>query len=158
MSQLGIGVMINRIFAGGEEASAQAMREAIGKRIASLTLNENDELVVLFCDGYELRICDNGQSCCESRYMRTDDNLNDYVGGTFDDAGLRDAPDVQSPDGYGSHEVQFLVIKTSRGQFVMSSHNEHNGYYGGFSIEASGKHTDQVSDSPKRVLRTLPPL
>ena len=33
------------------------------------------------------------------------------------------------------HEVQFLEVKTSKGSFTMSSHNEHNGYYGGFSIE-----------------------
>lgn len=35
------------------------------------------------------------------------------------------------------HEVQFLHVKTSKGSFAVSNHNEHNGYYGGFNVEAS---------------------
>ena len=38
---------------------------------------------------------------------------------------------------YETHEVQFLEIKTSKGIFTMSTHNEHNGYYGGFAIVVS---------------------
>ena len=49
---------------------------------------------------------------------------------------LRDAPNVED-DEYGNvHEVQFLVVTTSKGAFTIETHNEHNGYYGGFFIEA----------------------
>ena len=47
---------------------------------------------------------------------------------------IREAPSV--PDASGMHEVQFLALVTSKGEVVFSSHNEHNGYYGGFSIAA----------------------
>lgn len=68
--------------------------------------------------------------------MRTDDNLADYVGGQLLDMELRDAPEQEDEHG-DVHEVQFLVVKTSKGQFTMSNHNEHNGYYGGFYIEVA---------------------
>jgi hypothetical protein len=64
--------------------------------------------------------------------MRTDDTLTDYAGAELLDVSLEDAPDLEA--GGESHEVQFLRVKTSKGMFVMSSHNEHNGYYGGFWI------------------------
>jgi hypothetical protein len=34
------------------------------------------------------------------------------------------------------HEAQFLIVHTNRGDFTMVSHNIHNGYYGGFAIQA----------------------
>ena len=34
------------------------------------------------------------------------------------------------------HEIQFLDVKTDKGIFQMANNNEHNGYYGGFLIEA----------------------
>lgn len=43
---------------------------------------------------------------------------------------------VLAPNQNDVHEVQFLVVHTDKGDLTMSSHNEHNGYYGGFSIEA----------------------
>jgi hypothetical protein len=64
--------------------------------------------------------------------MRTDDTLTDYAGAELLDVALEDAPSL--PAGGEEHEVQFLRVKTSKGTFVMSSHNEHNGYYGGFWI------------------------
>ena len=48
------------------------------------------------------------------------------------DAEIREAPN--EPDEYGDHEVQFLLVNTSIGTFTVASHNEHNGYYGGFDI------------------------
>jgi hypothetical protein len=66
--------------------------------------------------------------------MRTDDDLNYFVGAKLTGGEIKDAPDV--PDKYGYHEVQFLEIQTDRGVFTISSHNEHNGYYGGFWLRA----------------------
>jgi hypothetical protein len=67
--------------------------------------------------------------------MRTDYNLSDYVGAKLLGAEVMDAPPISAQ--YEEHEVQFLHVKTSKGTFTMSSHNEHNGYYGGFSIRAA---------------------
>lgn len=129
----GIGVMIQQL--GGNKDSIEAFRGAVGKKITDLSLGEDDALHFTFEDGYRMKLSDEGQSCCESRYMRTDDKLEDYIGGTLTDAEVREAPNVE--DEYGEHEVQFLVVRTSKGDFTMSSHNEHNGYYGGFYIKAS---------------------
>lgn len=133
MSNLGIGVMIGML--GGNESSVNALKSSLGKVIKSVKLGEDDALHFVFEDNTKLCIADEGQSCCESRYMRTDDNLSDFVGAVFTDAELKDAPEL--PDEYGAHEVQFLQITTSKGEFTMASHNEHNGYYGGFWIHCS---------------------
>lgn len=126
----GLGVMLRWL--GGNASSVAAYQAAQGKEISLVELVD-DALRLRFSDGTGVRFHDEGQSCCEHRYMRTDDDLSEFVGAKFLEAELRDAPN--EPDEYGEHEVQFLAIKTDRGAFVMSSHNEHNGYYGGFAIE-----------------------
>ena len=111
----------------------------IGKTIVSLRLDD-DTLYIAFADGSKLTLFDDGQSCCETRYMRTDDNLAEYIGGRLLGAEVKDVPKLigfwKDEDEYGDHDIQFLEITTSKGSFVMSNHNEHNGYYGGFCIEA----------------------
>ncbi len=128
----GIAVMLNEL--GGNDESATAFKGAIGKIVTALRLGENDNsLHFTFSDGTGIRLVDDGQSCCERRYMRTDDDLSGYIGGKLLSAEIREGPESESE--YGDlHEMQFLVVKTSKGQFVISNHNEHNGYYGGFSI------------------------
>ncbi len=79
-----------------------------------------------------MRIYDDGQSCCENRYMRTDDDLSSYVGSKLLGAEIKDAPNISEE--YGYHEIQFLEVQTDCGTFTMTSHNEHNGDYGGFLI------------------------
>lgn len=127
----GIGVLIQQLFGGN---GAEHLQAAIGKTIASATLGEDDALRLKFTDGTGIKLADEGQSCCESRYMRTDDELADFEGSTLLGAEIKEAPAIPDPDGYGEHEVQFLEVKTSKGALTMSSHNEHNGYYGGFAI------------------------
>jgi hypothetical protein len=111
----------------------------IGKTIVSLRLDD-DTLYIAFADGSKLTLFDDGRSCCETRYMRTDDNLAEYIGGRLLWAEVKDVPELigfwKDDSEYGDHDVQFLEITTSKGSFVMSNHNEHNGYYGGFCIEA----------------------
>lgn len=131
---LGMGVMIGML--GGNESSALALRASVGKEIATLALDEEaNALRFTFTDGASLTITDQGQSCCESRYMRTDDDLSYHIGATFVGAAVKDAPPIEAE--YETHEVQFLDITTSRGTFQMANHNEHNGYYGGFWMQAS---------------------
>ena len=136
MGQLGMGVMINML--GGNEDTVKAFQSRVGKTIESIQLADNT-LKFLFDDGTKLNLRDDGQSCCESRYMTCDDDLTVYTGATLDGAEIADAPDTSSTceDGYGEHEVQFLKVKTSKGVFTVETHNEHNGYYGGFWIVAS---------------------
>lgn len=127
----GLGVMIHSL--GGNKETVNAVKSALGKVIEKVNL-DNNELVFKFADGTGLKMFDDGQSCCEDRYMRTDYDLSDYQGATLLDFELKNAPSVE--DDYGTHEVQFLDIKTSNGVFQMANHNEHNGYYGGFWIVA----------------------
>jgi hypothetical protein len=131
---LGMGVMIGLL--SGNQESVEAFRSVLGKTIIALVLGEDEALHFTFDDGSKLKLHDDGQSCCESRYMRTDDRLEDYIGSTLLNAEVRDAPTEAGEYG-DEHEVQFLVVTTSKGAFTMSSHNEHNGYYGGFLIRAA---------------------
>ncbi len=118
---------------GGNESTINAIKSSLGKVIEKVTL-DNNELLLKFTDGTGLKMFDAGQSCCESRYMSTDDSLDDHVNATLLDFELKNAPNME--DEYGDHEIQFLDVKTSNGVFQMANHNEHNGYYGGFWIVA----------------------
>ena len=132
MSHPGIRVMLG--YLAGNESSVNAFTGAVNKTISALELKD-DELHFTFSDGTKIKLFDDGQSCCEHRYMTTDDDLSYYVGAVLMDAEVAEAPN--QPDIYGDHEVQFLKVKTSKGVFTMESHNEHNGYYGGFLIRAA---------------------
>lgn len=132
MGHLGVGVMLSML--GGNADSVGAFKGAMGKTITGLTLGTDDALHFVFDDGSKMKLFDDGQSCCENRYMRTDDNLTDFVGAKLLGAEIKEAPPLK--DDYGEHEVEFLEVQTDRGVFTMVSHNEHNGYYGGFSIRA----------------------
>lgn len=116
---IGMGVMINTL--AGVGRGEEVIKDCIGKEIACVSLGDDD-----------------AQSCYKTRYMRTDDCLVDFVGSKFLGLEIKDAPDVEPDYPHEDvHEVQFLEIKTSKGCFTMSSHNEHNGYYGGFWICAA---------------------
>lgn len=129
MSQLGIGVMISML--GGNEKSAKTFSNAIGKEIKNLEIIEN-ELIFEFADGEKIALFDDGQSCCEHRYMHTDDDLKNFVGAKLQMAETK--PGSEGDWDYGVKESEFLIVTTSKGQFTIVNYNEHNGYYGGFSI------------------------
>ena len=97
---LGMGVMLG--FLGGNKESVKALKSCFGKEITALTLGSDDALHFTFSDGSKVAALDDGQLCCESRYMRTDDNLEDFIGATFVAAELKDAPNME--DEYGNHE------------------------------------------------------
>ena len=129
---MGLGWMIG--YLRGNADSVEAFTQAVGKTIASLEIkDENDgELHMRFTDDTGIVFYDDARSCCESRYMRTDDDLSYHVGAKLLDAELSEAPDEDHE--YGTHEIMFLVITTDKGKFTLASHNEHNGYYAGISI------------------------
>jgi len=128
---LGMGTMI-RMLSGNEE-SVTAYRASIGKKITAIKL-EDDKLHISFANGTTLVAADEAQSCCEKRYMTTDDNdLNYYVGSHLVSMEVMNGPSRE--DEHECHDIQFLDVKTTKGVFQMVTHNEHNGYYGGFSVE-----------------------
>lgn len=106
----------------------------VGKEIEGVTLLDN-KLHFVFTDKTQIYVVDDGQSCCEMRYMTTDDDLKAFVGAKLLGLETKDAPYAEATcDEDDVHEVQFLEIQTNKGVFTMATHNEHNGYYGGFFI------------------------
>ena len=134
MENLGVGVMLGIL--GGNEKTVTSIQSSLNKTIKKVELDD-EQLFISFIDGSELVIWDGGQSCCESRYMTTDDDLSYFSGATLLDMELKSV-EYEDLD-YGEHEIQFLDVKTSEGVFTIVNHNEHNGYYGGFWIQAKLK-------------------
>ena len=141
MSNLGLGVMIQML--GGNKESVECFRAAIGKTIAGIEISQSDDgwhsgadtLAFTFDDGSRIGIRDEGQSCCEHRYMHTDDELSDFVGAELLGAEIRGG-DSESGEYGDCKDSQFLVVQTSLGEFTVVNYNEHNGYYGGFWVVA----------------------
>jgi hypothetical protein len=97
-------------------------------------------LIITFRDSSELHMYDDASYCCETRYMSTDDDLNYFAGAQFCGAEVHDGPNLKEEDdeeSYGNeHETQFLHVETTKGIFVIQTHNIHNGYYSGFHLDA----------------------
>lgn len=100
-------------------------------------LTDKEEISIVFEDGSRLIIKDDGQDCCEHRYITTDCTLTDFVGATIRNIRIEEGPTTESS--YEVHNTQFLKIDTTNGTLDFVTHNEHNGYYGGFSIVATFK-------------------
>jgi len=129
MTHLSMSVMLHLL--GGNTESTEAFSSSIGKTIANLELVEN-ELHFTFADSSKVKLFDDGQSCCEDRYMNTDDELPAFIGAKLMDAEVRDGGSQE--DGAGVKESQFLIVTTSLGQFTVVNYNEHNGWYSGFAL------------------------
>jgi len=132
MSDLpGVGVMIKTLFAKDD---SDALDPYYGREIAAIKLDKSaypdGVLFLRFTDGAGVKIYDDGRSCCEERYMHTDDELGDFIGATLLGAEIKSAPTQQGD--WETHEMQFLHVTTSKGIFTVETHNKHNGYYGGF--------------------------
>jgi len=129
---MGLDRLINVLKNVYNEGSVIALETALGKKIAAIDLGE-DRLQFTFTDKTKIEISDDGQCCCKDRYMRSDDDLDAFIGARFIMAEIREGPEIED-DRCAVHEVQFLIVTTDRGAFTVASHNEHNGYYGGFVI------------------------
>lgn len=77
-----------------------------------------------------------GQSCCESRYMHTDDKLETLVGETLREIYVGEGG-VNEGEWGDCKEFQFLHICTLTDVVVVGTYNEHNGYYGGLDLAVS---------------------
>jgi len=127
MSQLGFGAAMH-ILGGGSPHSSD---EYCGKVISNVRITD-DALFLTFQDGKKIKIFDDGQSCCESRYMTTDDDISSLVGHTLLRIEGKDGED--RGEGGECHEIRFVEIGTDVGFITIVNHNEHNGYYGGFGL------------------------
>lgn len=129
MGNLGLGVMIHSLF-----GSSHGSDEYVGLQITAARFDAEDNAVFLeFGDFKKIKIYDNGQSCCEARYMVTDDDPSGLVGQKLVGIFVKDAPDI-TDEGGEVHEVQFLEIQGDSSAVTFANHNEHNGYYGGFAL------------------------
>jgi hypothetical protein len=115
----------------------------VGKPILSVKIIKEDKgeyqedvdtIVIELEDGFILKLSDEGQSCCEERYITCDDNLSDLIGSKF--TGIRElsTTDEIGEEDYGSHEIIFIEIRAEDTVCTVCTHNVHNGYYGGFDL------------------------
>lgn len=110
-----------------------------GFKIERVEISKEGDCICLYFPGdVVLRIHDT-TDCCEYRYMTTDDDLTWYNGATLLGVEVLNGPEIEIEHG-GVHETQFLRVRTSAGWFTIETHNEHNGYYGGFNLRASVTH------------------
>lgn len=124
---IGIGAMFHYLSGG----SANSADKYYGKKITSAKMEE-ERLTLGLEGGPAIQIWDDGQSCCESRYMRTDDDVRTLIGGTLQRIEAKEGPTVD--DDYDVHEQVFVEVATDKGFITIANHNEHNGYYGGFGL------------------------
>jgi hypothetical protein len=130
MTSLLYAPILDRLKHGGELPDYCTV---YGRVISDIKMSD-DVLKISMDDGNRIYLEDTGQSCCERRYMHTDDSFGPFIGAKLLDIEIRDG-ERDTSDG-DCKDSQFLVITTSAGSFTVVNYNEHNGYYGGFSVEA----------------------
>jgi hypothetical protein len=127
---LGLGVMIARLGVG----SSRSASEYLGHKIVEAQLDsEYDRFILKFENGKRIAIVDDGQCCCEHRYVSTDDDVSALIGGTLVRIEARDGPSVDGNTD-DCHETCFVEVATDQAHVTLVNHNEHNGYYGGFAL------------------------
>lgn len=122
----GIKVMLHRIF--GQNAD---LDKYYGATITSAKIEDN-ALYLELEGGRALKLWDDGQSCCENRYMSTDDDVQTLVGAKLTRVEIKAGPSKE--ENFEIHEQAFLEVATDKGFITIVNHNEHNGYYGGFGL------------------------
>jgi hypothetical protein len=112
--------------------------EFVGKTISKIELFEEGDgyLVISFEDYVSLKIADKGRDCCESRYMHCEDesDFEYHEGAIFRGCSQASYEDCEG-DYDEVHEKAFFNILTSKGVIQLVTHNDHNGYYGGFNVQ-----------------------
>lgn len=118
-----------------KDSPLSCLEAYLGRVVTSARIG-NDCLVLSFEGGSKIVISDDGQICCENRYMSTDDDVQSLVGHKLVRIEVKDTSDVAFVENEGDreHEVCFLEIGTDDGFITIVNHNEHNGYYGGFCL------------------------
>jgi len=126
----GIGAMLHQLGGGSE----QSVEKYLGRKITKAEF-KNDTFTLTFSDGISIDITDQGQSCCEHRYMTCDDEITSLVGQSLKHVIVKET-DRRTSD-YDCHEVCFLEVQGDKSSITFATHNVHNGYYGGFGLDIS---------------------
>lgn len=133
------GLGYNLQMLSGHSEALKAYQGAIGKTIKTMQVDDsyNDGdggLFIHFSDGTAIVFYDDARSCCELRYLHTDDDLTSFAGATFTGIELRDGGNEGDDETDGVHEWMFVYVNTSKGVATLETHNQHNGYYGGIFL------------------------
>lgn len=126
---IGMGAMLHHL-GGGSKESAE---KYYGRKIVDASFG-GDTFTIKFEDGTTIDITDQGQSCCEHRYMTCDDDVKQLVSQTLKHIIVKSTDDLSKEDEYDCHDVCFLEVQGDKGSVTFATHNEHNGYYGGFGL------------------------
>ena len=128
MSRPGITVMLHSLFNRNEKDEAD---KYYGKIRKSAEMNE-EKVTIEFEDGIKIELTDEGQSCCEYRYISCDDDVNRIIGSELVKIEIKKTEEKE--EDYEIHEMAFVDIQTNQCFITFCTHNEHNGYYGGFIL------------------------
>ena len=96
-------------------------------------LDAADRLQLTFENGKRVYISDCASLCCEARYMTTDDDVAVLVGGALRRIEVKEGPS-EHIDKWEEHDTCFVEVGTDDAHVVLTTHNKHNGYYGGFNV------------------------
>lgn len=111
-------------------------------RLDDTANDDNGALIIVFDNGCSLHLTDDQQSCCENRYLRTDDDLTAMVGTRL--VSIQVEKVIESDEENDYHDMAFLKIQTDKVGVTLVTHNKHNGYYSGFSLRAELKYPNGV--------------
>lgn len=120
----------------------QSVGEIIGKTIKDAYVL-NDSLFIETNESEEFEIFDDGQSCCERRYLKCDDEMSNIIGGKILSIEEKIGPSSSDDEGYTYYDQVFIEVKTDKGFINLNMHNEHNGFYGCFSLRIKKVENDQ---------------
>lgn len=140
-----------------------------GATIVDALLSEDQEgLVITLDNDQEIRITGQ-QSCCEQRYMHTEDNLSSLRGQKFMGIRIKKAAHplslelgplqrANTDEENSSLMVQFLEIATDGAGLAFAHYNQNNGYYSQMELDVHSRRagTQNVElPSSEKALSTL---
>jgi len=99
--------------------------------VTAVSMDE-EALKLTFNNGRAVRLTDEGHCCCELRHMSTDDDIQSLIGRRL--ISVKEKEGSSYEDNGDVHEIVFVEIQTDAGFVTIVNHNEHNGYYSGFSM------------------------
>lgn len=99
--------------------------------IVSAELDEN-KLTLYFRDGDPVSVSDKRNAVSERRFITCDDDLRSFVGSRLLSISIKYGPTFAMSK--GDSETAFVEVLTTSGAITLTTHNEHNGFYGGFDL------------------------
>lgn len=94
---------------------------------------DSDRIILEFSDGTRVKIFDDAEYCCETRYITCDDDIKVLFGQKLVNFKIKNYT-CKSNSCHNDHEEVFIDIQTDQDCITFTSHNEHNGYYSGFDL------------------------